>query len=174
MEPENSWKNSSVSVTALELLTDLESPGISKDLSKVVPVLRSLLWSLLLSWPLELLEDLLPSLQMLVVMLFCLLAVSVKPSLLVEESLLALFLVYPLDFSEPEVKLLVLDCSLVSVLLLDLVLLFEVPTVAEAEKPIALKPTVADALTSSVELEDCSLLVDEVWVSLLDLSVRGL
>merc|ERR1719150_2062290 len=119
MEPENSWKNSSVSVTALELLTDLESPGISKDLSKVVPVLRSLLWSLLLSWPLELLEEL----------------------------LLALFLVYPLDFSEPEVKLLVLDCSLVSVLLLDLVLLFEVPTVAEAEKPIALKPTVADALT---------------------------
>merc|ERR1719150_2919260 len=143
MEPENSWKNSSVSVTALELLTDLESPGISKDLSKVVPVLRSLLWSLLLSWPSE----------------------------LPEESLLALFLVYPLDFSEPEVKLLVLDCSLVSVLLLDLVLLFEVPTVAEAEKPIALKPTVADALTSSVELEDCSLLVDEVWVSLLDLSV---
>merc|ERR1719150_181920 len=112
MEPENSWKNSSVSVTALELLTDLESPGISKDLSKVVPVLRSLLWSLLLSWPLEVPEDLLPSLQMLVVMLFCLLAVSVKPSLLVEESLLALFLVYPLDFSEPEVKLLVLDLSL--------------------------------------------------------------
>merc|ERR1719150_2378917 len=171
MEPENSWKNSSVSVTALELLTDLESPGISKDLSKVVPVLRSLLWSLLLSWPLEVPEDLLPVLRSLLVMLFCLLAVSVKPSLLVEESLLALFLVYPLDFSEPEVKLLVLDCSLVSVLLLDLVLLFEVPTEAEAEKPIALKPTVADALTSSVWLEDCSLLVDDVWVSLLDLSV---
>ena len=48
----------------------------------------SLLWSLLVSWPALLVADWLPSLQMLVEMLCWLLAVLVKLSLLVEESLL--------------------------------------------------------------------------------------
>jgi len=108
---------------------------------------------------------------MLVEMLFWLEAVLVKLSLLEADLLLLSDLDKPDSDEYPWVKLLVLEFSFEVVVLFDFVSEDEVEAVAERLAPSAENPAETEALFSDVELELCSVEVDEVLVSLTEASI---
>lgn len=80
----------------------------------------------------------------------------------------------PFSDVEPLVKLSVLEFSADWVFVFDRVLLDDALAETEAEAPNAEKPAEASTPISCVELEDCSLEVEWVCVSLEELSVLSL